>query len=121
MSTEELAGCPFCGGTPASQRFGNRDGGASYAVWCDSCHISTAWMHGDDGEQRAIAAWNRRAAPAAGTVKDVDLPPLPRPLPLGWSGGGMNKLAYGYSASQMQKYALAAIEVHNARSPLCSS
>jgi hypothetical protein len=63
----------------------------------------------------------RGAAPAAGTVEDVDLPPLPRPLPLGWSGGGMNKLADGYSASQMKKYALAAIEAHNARSPSCGS
>lgn len=86
MSTEEIQCCPFCGGDAASQRFGNRDGGASYAVWCNACHISTPWMHGDDGEQRAIAAWNQReskqnsssnsssncAAPAAGTEKDAE-------------------------------------------------
>ena len=86
MSTEELKCCPFCGGKADPQRFGNRDGGASYAVWCNSCHISTPWMHGDDGEQRAIATWNRRApssnspefdgirsaAPAAGTEKDAE-------------------------------------------------
>ena len=85
MSTEELKCCPFCGGKAAPQRFGNRDGGASYAVWCNSCHISTPWMHGDDGEQRAVATWTRRmpnsnspefdgirsAAPAAGPEKDT--------------------------------------------------
>lgn len=71
MSTEDLKCCPFCGGEADPQRFGNRDGGASYAVWCYSCLISTPWMHGDDGKQRAIEAWNRRAAPAAGTGKDA--------------------------------------------------
>jgi Lar family restriction alleviation protein len=80
-----LQPCPFCGGTASAQRFGNRDGGASFAVWCDSCHISTAWMHGDDGAHRAIEAWNRRPSASIGEdglpeLQSIDTPEFRRML-----------------------------------------
>ena len=127
MSTEELKPCPFCGGSAKSQRFGNRDGGASYAVWCNSCHISTAWMRVDDGGQRAIAAWNRRAAPAAGTVKDAarllmaivrsDVGTATRHKLEGGQGTQTDDGKNWLAAIEF----VAAIDAHNARSPSCGS
>ena len=57
MSTEELKGCPFCGQPDRAQ------------------HLPTCWfLLRDIGASRArlADAWNRRAAPAAGTENDTE-------------------------------------------------
>jgi Lar family restriction alleviation protein len=81
MSIEELKPCPFCGAQPKINRM-NLDERHAYAnqvtVQCPSCGTSQSavgdtskpgYADNSTTEQRAIAAWNRRAAPAVGTVE----------------------------------------------------
>jgi Lar family restriction alleviation protein len=63
----ELLDCPFCGCEPD---FLLDEDNCPY-VTCHSCQFSMpAYRPGF--EHMAIAAWNRRAAPAAGTEKDAE-------------------------------------------------
>ena len=61
----ELLNCPFCG-SHAQDDFIE---GQSYIIECYACDASTGCQ---DSAEDAIAAWNRRAAPAAGTEKDAE-------------------------------------------------
>lgn len=70
MSETALSPCPFCGGE-ASIRNG---GPGCHFVQCDTCNATSD----DHGEERAIAAWNRRAAsqepvPVANEIADAVL------------------------------------------------
>ena len=69
--SEELKPCPFCGAKASVQRYSSGTGGPKCAVWCDACHVGTSWLHGDDGEARVVAEWNRRA-PVAARELDVE-------------------------------------------------
>lgn len=65
----KLLPCPFCGSPPYTDDetlriFGKRTG-HGYAVACRNCEATTG---GDDDKFSAIAAWNTRAALAAGPV-----------------------------------------------------
>jgi len=69
--SEELKPCPFCGAKASVQRYSSGTGGPKCAIWCDACHVGTSWLHGDDGEARVVAEWNRRA-PVAARELDVE-------------------------------------------------
>lgn len=68
----ELLGCPFCGKRDAFVE--RADLSCSY-VFCNSCSAKgpTEYQESDDeetpGEAAAIAAWNRRAHPAAAEIE----------------------------------------------------
>ena len=54
----ELLPCPFCGGRAEAVRYSHQRNKA----YCADCEAETSIMH--DTQEDAIAAWNRRAAPA---------------------------------------------------------
>ncbi len=78
---EELEPCPFCGGRGIGASIddeGHATHGANFIV-CDGgshtdCEAKTAYYFGPDAQQRARAAWNRRAlipsAQPAGPAED---------------------------------------------------
>lgn len=65
-----LVPCPFCGGDVINTRSQEMTEGPAY-YW-HKCETCGAESEGDYGEDVAVAAWNRRAAPAS---------PLPGGLP----------------------------------------
>lgn len=78
---QELKSCPFCGAKASIQRYSSGTSGPKCAVWCDACHVGTSWLHGDDGEERVVAEWNRRTSVAARELDveaerpaEIDLP-----------------------------------------------
>jgi len=66
--TAELLACPFCGsdgeelGRFCDPSEGHDNSGPSRRIQCYGCHIEAPFY---DSEAEAIAAWNRRAIPAA--------------------------------------------------------
>ena len=56
---EELKACPFCGSTNVEI---SPYGGAK-AVACMDCFCRSEIFEGENAKEKAIAAWNRRAAP----------------------------------------------------------
>lgn len=76
---EAMEPCPFCGDTDpytdeeSCRIFGKRTG-HSFAVACPNCEVSAP---GERTMKDAIAAWNRRAIPAAQvTVKPLEWAPI---------------------------------------------
>src|SRR5262245_43798926 len=65
-SAETLLPCPFCGGAAKLIEYS-----ISSFVKCTSCNATT-----DDIGSRAIAAWNRRAAPVTAEAASVMLEAL---------------------------------------------
>lgn len=59
MTDEPLAPCPCC----ASDRILTFPANEQWHVACDNCGLNIA-CHFDDGEAKAIAAWNTRARPS---------------------------------------------------------
>lgn len=58
-----LVPCPFCGGDVINTRSQEMTKGPAY-YW-HKCETCGAESEGDYGEDVAVAAWNRRAAPAS--------------------------------------------------------
>ena len=58
-----LVPCPFCGGDVINTRSQEMTEGPAY-YW-HKCETCGAESEGDYGEDVAVAAWNRRAAPAS--------------------------------------------------------
>lgn len=57
QKTNELKPCPFCGGKAVLEKMG-----WPHHVYCSKCGAKiTSVRHDEDGEQEAIAKWNRRA------------------------------------------------------------
>ena len=56
---EKLKACPFCGSTNVEI---SPYGGAK-AVACMDCFCRSEIFEGENAKEKAIAAWNRRAAP----------------------------------------------------------
>lgn len=61
-----LLPCPFCGGV-AAYMTADEAGPDAYVVTCMQCHASSAVHYAvkESPREKAIAAWNRRAAPSA--------------------------------------------------------
>lgn len=71
--TPEAAGlvpCPFCGGDMINTRSQEMTEGPAY-YW-HKCETCGAESEGDYGEDVAVTAWNRRAAPASPLPGGVD-------------------------------------------------
>jgi hypothetical protein len=66
MDSEQLAACPFCGLPPVRE-----DAEEATHIYCDSddCIGPSTTSH---SALHALAAWNRRAAPAASTVQPAE-------------------------------------------------
>lgn len=91
-----LVPCPFCGGDVINTRSQEMTKGPAY-YW-HKCETCGAESEGDYGEDVAVAAWNRRAAPASplpgGGWQDISTAPKdgtevlvmlkPKVIRLGW-------------------------------------
>lgn len=65
-----LVPCPFCGGDVINTRSQEMTKGPAY-YW-HKCETCGAESEGDYGKDVAVAAWNRRAAPASPLPGGVD-------------------------------------------------
>ena len=61
----ELKPCPFCGGKATTSHGVAVTTEHFFFVSCEKCHSRTGnaykWQYGENYEQKAIEAWNRRA------------------------------------------------------------
>jgi Lar family restriction alleviation protein len=123
MSTEELECCPFCGGGAGIQN------GPPH-LWYVECYDCMVNGSIERSEVAAVAAWNKRAAPAAGTVeKDADFELVREALDIAHDlaiaeAEHVHETYKGYKPHRHEavdrdvetvKRAIAAIEAHNAQ------
>ena len=116
MTTTDLLPCPFCGGTNIEigilQSHGN--GTFDWKARCDDCDVCY------DTEVEAIAAWNRRTAPAtmATPINHIEL------MNLGFLDAGIDGLYYlpvSEARIQVMLYADGRTEVEIAESGNCDT